>query len=159
MQYIHSNYSNYRRCISTFHQALALDNNSAFCILRLHFSILAFQGDVVSIHLFDHFTSLKDPRVERTKLHALMDIVTLTICGVLCGADGWDDIHFYACSLEPWYRTFLPLINGIPSSDTIRRVISALHPEQFQTCFLSWIQSIAQHIPDSIIAIDGKTLC
>ena len=138
MQYIRNNYSNYSRCISTFHQALALDNNSAFCILRLHFSILAFQEDVVSIRLFDHFTSLEDPRVERTKLHALMDIVAVTICGVLCGADGWDDIHFYASSLESWYRTFLPLKHGIPSSDTIRRVISAIHPDQFQACFLSW---------------------
>lgn len=110
------------------------------------------------IHLFDHFTSLKDPRVERTKLHALMDIVAVTICGVLCGADGWDDIHFYACSLESWYRTFLPLKHGIPSSDTIRRVISAIHPDQFHACFLSWVQSIAHHIPESIIAIDGKTL-
>jgi predicted transposase YbfD/YdcC len=113
----------------------------------------------VNIRLFDHFASLEDPRVERTKLHALMDIVAVTICGVLCGADGWDDIHFYASSLESWYRTFLPLKNGIPSSDTIRRVISAIHPDQFHACFLSWVQSIAQHIPESIIAIDGKTLC
>src|SRR5215216_3671169 len=159
MQYIRNNCSNYHKCISTFHQALILDNNSAFCILRLIFSILAFQEDVVSIRLFDHFTSLKDPRVERTKLHDLMDIVAVTICGVLCGADGWDDIHFYASSLESWYRTFLPLKHGIPSSDTIRRVISAIHPDQFQACFLSWVQSLAHHIPESIIAIDGKTLC
>ena len=88
-----------------------------------------------------------------------MDIVAVTICGVLCGADGWDDIHFYADSLESWYRTFLPLKHGIPSSDTICRVISAIHPDQFHACFLSWVQSIAHHIPESIIAIDGKTLC
>jgi predicted transposase YbfD/YdcC len=113
----------------------------------------------VNSRLFDHFASLEDPRVERTKLHALLDIVALTICGVLCGADGWDDIRFYACSLQSWYRTFLALKNGIPSSDTIRRVMSAIHPDQFHACFLSWVQSIAQHIPDSIIAIDGKTLC
>ena len=97
------------------------------------------------IHRFDHFTSRKDPRVERTKLHALMDIVAVTICGVLCGADGWDDIHFYACSLESWYRTFLPLTHGIPSSDTMRRVMSAIHPDQFHACLLSWVQSIAHH--------------
>src|SRR5215213_6434965 len=128
-------------------------------MIRPHFSIRVFQEDVVSIRLFDHFTSLEDPRVERTKLHALMDIVAMTICGVLCGADGWDDIHFYASSLESLYRTFLPLKHGIPSSDAIRRVISAIHPDQFQTCFLSWVQSLAHHIPESIIAIDGKTLC
>ncbi len=49
--------------------------------------------------------------------------------------------------------------HGIPSSDTIRRVMSAITPDQFQTCFLSWVQSLAHHIPESIIAIDGKTLC
>ena len=113
----------------------------------------------MTIRLLDHFTSLKDPRVERTKLHDLMDIVAITICGVVCGADGWDDIHFYASALESWYRTFLPLKHGIPSSDTIRRVISAIRPDQFQTCFLSWVQSLARSIPESIIAIDGKTLC
>src|SRR5215212_12128860 len=120
--------------------------------------MLIFQEDVVTIRLLDHFTSLKDPRVERTKLHDLMDIVAITICGVVCGADGWDDIHFYASVLESWYRTFLPLKHGIPSSDTIRRVISAIRPDQFHACFLSWVQSIAHHIPESIIVIDGKTL-
>jgi len=113
----------------------------------------------MSVSLFDHFASLEDPRVDRTKLHALLDIVTLTICGVLCGADGWDDIHFYACALESWYRTFLPLTNGIPSSDTIRRVISAIHPDQFHRCFLSWVTAMTHHLPDSIVAIDGKTVC
>jgi len=112
----------------------------------------------VDLPFLRHFASLKDPRVERTKLHAFMDIIALTICGVICGADGWDDIHFYACALEPWYRTFLSLENGIPSSDTIRRVISAIRPDQFHACFLSWIQSIAKHMPGNIIAIDGKTL-
>jgi predicted transposase YbfD/YdcC len=113
----------------------------------------------MNIQLLHHFATLKDPRVERTKLHSLMDIIALTICGVICGADGWDDIHFYATELSPWYRTFLALENGIPSSDTIRRVISAIHPDQFHTCFRSWVQSIAEHIPGNIIAIDGKTLC
>jgi predicted transposase YbfD/YdcC len=112
----------------------------------------------MSVALLDHFASLKDPRVERTKLHALSDIVALTICGVICGADGWDDIHFYACSLESWYRTFLPLTHGIPSSDTIRRVMSAIRPDAFQACFLSWVQSITEKIPGSIIALDGKTV-
>src|SRR5919202_748568 len=112
----------------------------------------------VDIPFLRHFASLKDPRIERTKLHSLMDLIALTICGVLCGADGWDDIHFYATALEPWYRTFLSLENGIPSSDTIRRVISAIRPDHFYACFLSWVQSIAKHIPESIIAIDGKTL-
>jgi predicted transposase YbfD/YdcC len=136
------------------------DNKSIFCYNSWSFVSRrrALVEVPVDLPFLRHFASLKDPRIERTKLHSLMDIIALTICGVLCGADGWDDLHFYACALEPWYRTFLSVANGIPSSDTIRRVISAIRPDHFHACFLSWVQSIAKHIPESIIAIDGKTL-
>lgn len=32
---------------------------------------------------------VEDPRVERTKLHRLRDIIIIAICGVICGAEGW----------------------------------------------------------------------
>lgn len=34
------------------------------------------------------FSELKDPRVNRTKKHSLLDILTIAICAVICGADG-----------------------------------------------------------------------
>ena len=112
----------------------------------------------MDVQLLRHFETIVDPRVERTRFHSLIDIIAITICGVLCGADGWDDIHFYATHLESWYRTFLLLEYGIPSSDTIRRVISAMHPDAFHACFQSWVQSITTHLPGTVVAIDGKTL-
>ena len=47
------------------------------------------------ITIADHFSELKDPRIERTKRHKLIDIITITICAVICNADGWTDIELY----------------------------------------------------------------
>ena len=110
------------------------------------------------ITIADHFADLEDPRVERTRRHQLIDIITISICAVICGADTWVDIESYGRSKYEWLKKILELPNGIPSHDTIARVFSRLKPEQFQKCFLSWIQSISCFNPGEVIAIDGKTL-
>ena len=110
------------------------------------------------ITIADHFTQMEDPRIERTKRHQLIDIVTIAICAVICGADTWVDIESYGRAKSEWLKQFLELPNGIPSHDTFARVFSQLKPEQFQECFLSWIKSIAHLNKGEVIAIDGKTL-
>ena len=37
--------------------------------------------------LISIFSVLKDPRIDRTKRHDLMDIISIAICAVVCGAD------------------------------------------------------------------------
>ncbi len=106
----------------------------------------------------EHFSNLEDPRVDRTKLHKLIDILTITICAVIAGADTWVDIEAYGQSKHRWLKRFLELPNGIPSHDTFARVFSLLNPEKLQQCFLKWIQSISQLTDGEIVAIDGKTL-
>ncbi len=106
----------------------------------------------------EHFSELKDPRVNRTKLHKLIDIITITICAVICGADTWVDIEAYGLAKYKWLKNFLELPNGIPSHDTFARVFASLEPEQLQQCFLKWIQSINKITFGEIVAIDGKTL-
>jgi predicted transposase YbfD/YdcC len=110
------------------------------------------------ITIADHFCDLENPRIERTKHHQLIDIITISICAVICGADTWVDIESYGRAKYEWLKKFLELPNGIPSHDTIARVFSRLNPEEFQKCFLSWIQSISCFNPGEVIAIDGKTL-
>lgn len=110
------------------------------------------------ITIADHFADLEDPRIERTKRHQLTDIITISICAVICGADTWVDIESYGHSKYEWLKKFLELPNGIPSHDTIARVFYRLKPEQFQKCFLNWIQSISCLNPGEVIAVDGKTL-
>jgi predicted transposase YbfD/YdcC len=108
--------------------------------------------------IFEHFAELPDPRIERTKLHQLGDILAISICAVICGAEGWTDIELFGKSKESWFKTFLELPNGIPSHDTFGRVISALDPDAFERSFQSWIQCLAGSSGGKLIAIDGKTL-
>ena len=89
--------------------------------------------------------------------HRLLDIVALTICAVICGAEGWEDIEAYGRSKLGWLETFLSLPNGIPSHDTISRVFARLDSAQLQTCFVSWVKAIAQLSDGEVIAIDGKS--
>ena len=83
---------------------------------------------------------------------------TITICAVICGADGWKDIELYGQCKYKWLKKFLELPNGIPSHDTMKRVFSLLNPEQLQQCFLKWIEAVSRITFGEIVAIDGKTL-
>lgn len=105
-----------------------------------------------------HFCDLVDPRIDRQKLHLLPDIIVITICAVIFGADEWREIALFGKAKESWFRTFLELANGIPSHDTFGRVFSRLDPEQFRLCFQKWIQCVRTKTDGEIISIDGKTL-
>ncbi len=109
------------------------------------------------ITLQEHFATLEDPRVERTKRHQLLAIITIALCAVICGGDTWADVEEFGHAKRAWLETFLDLPNGILSHDTFGRVFARLDPEQFQACFLSWVQAINAVLPAQQIAIDGKT--
>lgn len=108
--------------------------------------------------LTEHFAALDDPRVERTKLHPLLSIIVIAICAVISGAESWDDIEEFGEIRADWFATFLDLPSGIPSHDTFNRVFAALDPVQFRSCFLHWMQAVAEVLPAQVIAIDGKTV-
>jgi hypothetical protein len=102
------------------------------------------------------FAQVEDPRIERTKLHRLRDIIIIAICGVICGADGWVGIEEFGKAKEAWLTELLELPNGIPSHDTFGRVFAHLDPKQFEASFVEWVQGISGSI-EGVIAIDGKT--
>ena len=106
--------------------------------------------------LASSFAAVDDPRIERTKAHNLLDIIIITICAVICGADDWVSVAEFGTSKHAWLQTFLQLPNGIPSHDTFGRVFARINPDQFQQSFLQWIQAMQQRRTD-VIAIDGKT--
>ena len=108
--------------------------------------------------VMDHFRSLEDPRIERSKRHHLLEIVAIAICAVICGADSWVYVEMFGKSKEEWLRSFLDLPNGIPSHDTFGDVFSRLDPEQFQRCFVEWTQAVAALLPGEVVAIDGKAV-
>jgi predicted transposase YbfD/YdcC len=104
------------------------------------------------------FAGLTDPRVERTREHRLLDIITITLCAVLCGADDWVAIETFGHAKETWLQTFLALPGGIPSHDTFGRVFARLDPTEFRACFLAWVQrvSTSRDLTAGVVAIDGK---
>jgi predicted transposase YbfD/YdcC len=108
--------------------------------------------------LLSHFATLPDPRVERTRLHPLANILVIAICAIICGADDWVSIEDYGEAKQEWLSGFLDLSNGIPAHDTFGRVFSLLDPDTLQACFISWIKSIAQLSDGEVVAIDGKLL-
>lgn len=112
----------------------------------------------IRIQLQEHFATLEDPRIERTKEHLLIDIVTIAVCAVICGADDWVEVAAFGRSKRKWLRRFLKLPKGIPSHDTFWRVFRALDPLQFEQCFLAWVQSLMRLTDGEIVAVDGKTL-
>src|SRR2546422_470178 len=115
-------------------------------------------SDLPATSISEHFATLTDPRVDRSKTHLLVDVITIALCGVICGADDWVAIETFGRTKIAWLRTFLDLPGGIPSHDTFGRVFRRLDPEEFRRCFLTWVRSVMGDPGEQVVAIDGKTL-
>ena len=114
--------------------------------------------DPVNASIVDHFQTLEDPRIERTKKHNLLDILVIALCTLLTGGDGFQDMELFGKSKHAWLQTFLALPHGIPSHDTFGRVFAHLNPRRFQECFLSWTQAVARLTQGTLVSLDGKTV-
>jgi len=107
----------------------------------------------------DIFGQLDDPRIERKKLHPMPEILLLTLCAVICGAESWDDIELFGKSKLMFLRQYLPYESGIPSDDTLRRFFRAIDTMQFQRLFVEWVRAwLNPEVAGKVVAIDGKTL-
>lgn len=104
------------------------------------------------------FGNVEDPRSHINQLHDLVDILLIGILSVICGAETWKQMTEFANSKEKFLRNFLNLKNGIPSEDTINRVFSSIDSNQFENCFMEWVNSISELSKGQVIAIDGKNL-
>jgi predicted transposase YbfD/YdcC len=105
-----------------------------------------------------YFTDLPDPRLDRTKRHALLDILILALCATLGGANGWADIERFGKAKLDFFRQFLPLPNGIPAHDTFGRVFARLDPAALLGCIQKWLAAFRTVLDRELVAIDGKTL-
>lgn len=107
--------------------------------------------------IVEHFSAIKDPRVDRTKKHPLVSILIISVLATICGAEGWSDIAEYGRRKSLWLKEFIDLPHGVPSEDTFARVLSRLRPEALYDCFLSLMKDMAREVDGQVIAIDGKT--
>ena len=106
----------------------------------------------------EHFAEIDDPRYQHSPPHALLDIITIAICGIICGADDWVAIEGFGFAKEAWFKIFLRLPYGIPSHDTFRSVFSKLDPELFRMSFIRWVEAISALTFGEVVPIDGKTV-
>ena len=91
--------------------------------------------------LWDPFSYVTEPRVERTKEHRLVDIIVIAVCAVICGAANWVEIELWGQENEEWLKQFLDLPNGIPTHDSFGRVFARLDETAFQNAFIDWVQA------------------
>ncbi len=109
--------------------------------------------------IIHHFSTIKDPRIERGKKHKLSDIFFISICAVICGADNWTAVERFGWAKESWFTKILGLKNGIPSHDTFGDVFAVIDIDEFSECFSRWAYDLSTfYSKDDIIAIDGKCL-
>jgi len=103
------------------------------------------------------FEELPDPRRANAR-HQLMDILTIALLAVICGANGWAAVAAYGRAKYAWLKTFLELPSGIPTHDTFGRVFARLDPETFEKAFRRWMGKLVDLSGGKLVAIDGKSL-
>jgi predicted transposase YbfD/YdcC len=115
-------------------------------------------SDETPISLVISFQDLPDPRVEGRCDHRLIDIIVITVCAVIAGAESWVDVESFGKAKHDWLRTFLVLPHGIPSHDTFGRFFAVLDAEAFQQAFMRWVEGVFRVSKGQVIAVDGKTV-
>lgn len=114
-------------------------------------------GTEIEVSFLDHFKDIEDPRSERNRDYTMSEILLVTLCAVISGAEGWQDVEDFGKAKIDYLRQFLPYKNGIPSDDTYRRFFRAIDPKKFQELFRTWVESLQSQMQRKLIAIDGKS--
>lgn len=89
--------------------------------------------------------------------HKLEDIIIIGLCTVICGGEDFADMEEFGKSRQKYLSKFLELPNGIPDSDTFRRVFEKINPSELSSCLINWVS--AERTKRGVVAIDGKTIC
>ena len=103
------------------------------------------------------FADVSDPRSGAVE-HPLMSILLICLCGTIAGASGPTMFEVFAKTNEEFMSRLVPLPNGVPSHDTISRVLGLLNPDQLEKAFSEWMASVVERCAGDVVAIDGKTL-
>jgi predicted transposase YbfD/YdcC len=118
----------------------------------------AIMAEPVFASIEECFGGLPDPRVEGRCDHKLIDLIILTVCAVIGGADSWTGVETFGKAKESWLKRYLELPNGIPSHDTLGRVFARVNAEAFQASFSRWVAAVFRVTQGQVVAIDGKTV-
>jgi predicted transposase YbfD/YdcC len=106
----------------------------------------------------NNFETIKDDRSDINKEYELIEIIFLTMAGVLSGAKGWKDIHLFGITKLAWLRQFCPFTNGIPTRHSIGRIIRGVQAESLVGCFEQWVNGVRKQDGKEHISFDGKVI-
>lgn len=104
---------------------------------------------------------IEDKRQEKKVRHKLLDIVVIVLFAKLANADDWEEVEIFAKSNEEFLKQYIELENGIPSHDTMQRVMGSIAPEYMQNVYKKWNELVNSNEGETlkkIICIDGKTM-
>ena len=107
--------------------------------------------------IFNHFELLEDPRDIRGKKHELINIIIMTIYGILCGYTDFTNLADFLKVHEDYFTKLLDLKNGTPSHDTLSNVFASIDSKIFMQLFIDWIKDIVKD-NGLHISIDGKAV-
>ena len=110
------------------------------------------------VSLAEAFSIIVDPRVAGRNTHDLVEMLVVSVCAMLCGADNFVEIHAWAEARLDWLRRFMKLEHGIASHDTIGRVFGMLDARAVESSFRQWVSGLIPVLePGTVVAVDGKT--
>lgn len=110
--------------------------------------------------ILEMIEDISDPRMEGKVQHKLSTIIFVALCGILSGCESWSDIRDYCGIKKDWLSQYVSLVNGIPSSDTFRRVFTLFNPDCVEYILRTHAAEIVESkMASDQIAIDGKALC
>lgn len=115
-------------------------------------------SDTATTVIEKHFGNVEDPRVPYLVIHPLINILTIALCAIIAGADNWSEVASFGERKQNWLGRFLNLERGVPSHDTFSTLFGMLDPVQLQDSFISWVQTVYQHLTGGVVAVDGKKL-
>lgn len=130
----------------------------------MYFMVISYHGDTDEFlftrkaPLLFAFGELSDPRKKRNQRYSLIDIIAVTVMGIIADANDFVSVSRWACHRQDWFVSIGLCLNGIPSYDTLNRVFRMLDPKAFNQCFMQWVNTITSTI-EGVLAVDGKTLC
>lgn len=104
------------------------------------------------------FSVLKDYRREKSIEYPMIEILTISLCAIICGAESWNEIEMFGRTKQAWLKRIIKMENGCPTHDTINRFFSNIDPVELERCFVDWISSIGSIKAGDIISLDGKTI-
>ena len=111
--------------------------------------------------LLEWMEYIEDVRQARKVRHKLKDILVIVLFATLANADDWVEMAAFADEYQDYLKKYIGLENGIPSHDTINRVMGLISPDIIQQLYGRWQELLNRNEGEALrklVCIDGKTM-